>query len=53
MDATRPEIEFHGFSEPDAVVTLESFLHHAFDTDAHVPRILTLHTIMMRTEMYT
>jgi len=36
-----PEIDLHGYSERDALVTLELFLHHAFTQ--RIPRVRIIH----------
>jgi DNA mismatch repair protein MutS2 len=41
LSAHIPEIDLHGFSERDALVTLELFLHHAYTQRA--PRVRVIH----------
>ena len=41
LSAHIPEIDLHGFSERDALVTLELFLHHAYTQ--RTPRVRVIH----------
>jgi DNA mismatch repair protein MutS2 len=41
LSAHIPEIDLHGFSEDDALVTLELFLHHAYTQ--RTPRVRVIH----------
>ena len=41
LDPSIGEIDLHGFTERDALVTLELFLHHAFAK--HMPRVRVIH----------
>ena len=41
LSANIPEIDLHGFSERDALVTLELFLHHAYTQ--RTPRVRVIH----------
>ncbi len=41
LSAAIPEIDLHGYTEQEALVTLELFLHHAFTT--RTPRVRVIH----------